>query len=343
MSPADPDPADEIPGVHIGVTPWIPWGRAPAPVLDGFLQQVELAEELGFHSFWLPESHFVGHESYPAPLLLLAMAAARTRRLRLGTTSYLLPIRHPLLTAEEVSVLDQLSGGRVILGIGRGFRPALFKAFEVPPSEKRDRFQAALERILGAWRGEPVAHLRANSDDASGAPVVLAPLPHQRPHPPVWVAAFGPKALAQAGSLDLPYLASPLEPLSQLVENLEIHRQARPSASRDTPLPVPVIRTVFVTNDATCAARVREALTDQARALSQLRPGALGRGLGAALEEWALTGSPAEVESSIERYRQKIGLTHLIARIQVQGASPNEITESLHLLAGLHRDVASHR
>ena len=78
-----------------------------------------------------------------------------------------------------------------------------------------------MERILGAWRGEPVAHLRGEGDDASGTPVVLAPLPHQRPHPPVWVAAFGPKALAQAGSLDSDREATSLQGPAQRLRTLE--------------------------------------------------------------------------------------------------------------------------
>ena len=233
--------------LHVGVTPW---GEDRSGTAEAVARQAERAEELGFQSFWLPESHFVGKRSLPAPLLLLAAAAARTTRLQLATTSYLLPVRHPLHVAAEVAALDQLSSGRVILGVGRGFRSALFRAFDVPVQEKRDRFEAALAVILKAWRGEPVAF------DADDQPVLLSPLPVQDPHPPIWVAGFGPTAVAQAGHLGLPYLASPMEPLAALVENYARHREALPPDRPAQALAVPLLRTVFVSRNAALLARV---------------------------------------------------------------------------------------
>ena len=108
--------------LEIGLTPW---RFDNGGLAEGLAAQGERAEELGFHSLFLPEHHFGGPASIPSPLLLLASVAARTRTLKLGTTSYLLPLRHPLHAAAEVAVLDRLSGGRVILGVGRGFRRAI--------------------------------------------------------------------------------------------------------------------------------------------------------------------------------------------------------------------------
>ena len=111
-------------------------------------RQAQIAENLGFDSFWLPENHFSGPLAIPSPLMILAGVAAVTNRLKLGSTSYLLPIRHPILAAEEVAVLDNLSNGRVILGIGRGFQGEMFKAFEIPTSEKRKIFKKNLGLML---------------------------------------------------------------------------------------------------------------------------------------------------------------------------------------------------
>ena len=107
------------------------WRTEKAWHSDALCQQVERAETMGFHSYWLPENHFGDERAIPSPLTLLAAAAARTRTIGLATTSYLLPIRNPIQAAEEVAVLDQLCGGRLILGLGRGVQQSVFEVFEV--------------------------------------------------------------------------------------------------------------------------------------------------------------------------------------------------------------------
>lgn len=193
------------------------WKFGTQGLAQELAEQGEIAESLGFDSFWLPENHFTGPTAIPAPLMLLAAVAARTSKIKLGTTSYLLPIRNPILAAEEVAVLDRLSGGRVILGIGRGFQASMFKPFGIPTGEKRKRFKSNLELMINAWKGEPIAQFEGND-------ITLSPLPAQQPHPPLWVAAFGPLAIKQAGTLGLPYIASPVETLSSLRENILAHQ-----------------------------------------------------------------------------------------------------------------------
>ncbi len=312
--------------LHLGLTPWV---AEPSRSGTALVDQAERAEDLGFDSFWLPESHFTARGAVPAPLISLAAVAGRTQRLRLGTTSYLLTVRNPLQVAEEVAVLDQLSGGRVILGVGRGMRPALFAAYQVPPAEKRDRFEAALEQMQRAWRGEPLAP--EPGPDPDGGPITLAPLPAQTPHPPLWAAAFGPRAIAQAGRLGLPYLASPMEPLAALEENYARHREA--GGAREAS--VPVMRTVFVTHDPALARHVLEGLDRQSRAMARSPVKSVRRSADADPSDRVLVGSPDQVAESVERYRSRLGVTHLIARTRVPGASEEQIRESLQLISRL--------
>ena len=318
--------------LHLGVTPWVFEGEGLA---GGLPEQAALAESLGFESLFLPESHFAGSASIPSPLLLLAAAATRTTRLRLGTTSFLLPVRNPIHVAEEVAVLDRLSQGRVILGIGRGFRGALFTAFEVPREEKRDRFEAALQVMRRAWAGEPVAWEDGVGEGTAPSPVRVAPLPVQQPHPPLWVAAFGPKAVAQAGRLGLPYLASPIESLAALEQNYARHREALAAAPPGPPIAIPVMRTLFVSRDAARVERARAGLAEQAAALAKAPASSLRRAAAAVVADWAIVGGPDEVAEGVRRYREKLGVTHLIARVQIPGLSRDEIEASLHELAAL--------
>lgn len=334
LASLDRSPSSTAARLHLGVTPWCLDGEGDADSLAG---QAELAERLGLDSFWLPESHFVSRQPTPAPLVALAAVAARTRSLRLGTTSYLLPIRHPILAAEEVAVLDRLSSGRLILGIGRGFRRALFDAFGVERAHKRQRFEEAVAAMRAAWRGEPIAW--EEGEDGQRRAVGLAPLPLQQPHPPLWVAAFGRKGLEQAGRLGLPYLASPLESLAALEENYRHHRAALDPAVDAAALPVPVMRTVFVAEDAALVRRVREALARQAVTWRRLRPQSVRDDAAAPVEAWALVGGRDEVGDAIVRYRERLGMTHLVVRAQVPEAPPGAVDASLSALVALRREL----
>ena len=309
--------------MHLGVTPWRLSGRVDARELA---RQGALAEQWGFDSFWLPESHFAGDAAIPEPLLTLAAVAAHTERIRLATTSYLLPLRHPLQAAEQVAVLDRLSNGRVILGVGRGYQPAMFEAFSVPRQEKRRIFECSLATMQRAWRGEPVA-----AGDGE-TPMKLAPLPVQQPHPPLWVAAFGPKALAQAGRLGLPYLASPVETKARLRENLRRHAEASAAADVPRAAEVPIMRTLFVAEDASVVARVRERLQSAAPATAQ------GRGAGA-VEDWAILGTPPEVQQQVAAYVEEFGITHLVVtRLRIGGVPTEVLEHSVRLAAEVLRD-----
>jgi len=273
-----------------------------------------MAENWGYQSIWLPENHFSGRAALPDPLMLLASMAAVTSRIRLGTTSYLLPLRHPLQAAEQVAVLDQLSEGRLILGLGRGYQAPTYAAFGIAMRQKRAIFAESLAIMQRAWAGEELVML----DGA--APVTLAPLPVQRPHPPLWVAAFGPKALAQVGSLGLPYLASPVESCGALAENHAALEKACSAAGHPIPNVVPVMRTMYVSEDAREIARLRDLLAQSIAAMAKDGPAHLAAAAEADLDDVVIVGDAARVRDQVARYREELGVTHLIAtRMRLEG------------------------
>lgn len=293
--------------LKIGTTLWSWHGLGPA---NDLCQQAERAEAMGFHSFWLPENHFVGARAIPQPLTLLAAIAARTSRIGLGCTSYLLPIRNPLLAAEEVAVLDQLSAGRLILGVGRGIGDAMFQAFEVPTRDKRKLFATNLELMRRAWRGEAIAQ------QDNGEPIYLSPLPLQQPSPPIWVAAFGPLALQQVAALGLPYLASPVESLQALEKNFGDYHFGVKKAQLQPVTTIPVMRTLYVTQDAAQATEVRTAL---ARTVTQAMTERAG-----AVEDWAIVGDRSYLRDKLAEYRERLGMSHLIVRAGLPGMDEEE-------------------
>ncbi len=305
--------ADRAPPLAVGIALG---GPGDHPEFRRFVELAERAEALGLHSVWLPEGHFAPG-AVAAPLVLLAAIASRTRRLRLATTSILLPVHPAPRLAAAISAVDHLSGGRLLLGLGRGFRAELFGAFGVDPRRKRDLFDRTLDAVLGLWRGGSV------------------PAPLQQPHPPMLVAAFGPRGLEQAARRGLPYLASPMESLARLAENQRRWREAL-VAPPDARAPrAPVIRTVHVAGSDAEARRVREALEREFDALRRRAPALLARRAAGPLSERVLVGTAAEVGELVARYREVLGMDLLIARSAVPGASPGEIRAALERLPGL--------
>jgi len=306
-----------LPALELGLTPW----DFSSLTASSLAAQAAYAESLGYRSFWLPENHFNAH-AIPDPLMLLAAVAASTREMRLATSSYLLPLRNPLLAAEQVAVLDRLSEGRVILGVGRGYSRETLNAFAIDPGEKRELFEWAYLRMLSAWRGEAVS-LHA---DGSAA-VTVMPRPVQQPHPPVWVAAFGPKALAQVGRLGLPYLASPIETLAELASNFARYDAALAAAGHPPMTVRPVMRTVFVSDSQATLNTLRERLSHLA----------LPTGHAPALaDEWAIIGDRYEVRDKIAVYRETLRMSHLVVtRLRVEGVPSDGLRESVTAIAGL--------
>ncbi|NKC01478.1 MAG: LLM class flavin-dependent oxidoreductase [Pseudomonadales bacterium] len=302
--------------LHLGLTPW----NFADLSAKSLCEQARYAEAQGYESIWLPENHF-GENALPDPLTLLASIAGVTERIKLGTTSYLLTLRNPLQAAEQVAVLDQLSGGRVILGVGRGYAPEMLKAFHVPPKEKRRIFAWTLGLMREAWAGQPVS-LDGDPEKA----IEVHPRPLQQPELPIWVAAFGPKALAQAGRLGMPYLCSPMESLATLEANYGQHRASAEEAGIAIPTVVPLMRTVFVSKDQKEIDEVKVALTertDNARLQA-----------GESYEDWTIVGTPSEVEDKIGLYQARLGMTHMVAtRLRVSGLADGMLTTSVALLA----------
>src|SRR5205085_8285153 len=129
------------------------WDRYYAEILD----QIAWAEtELGFGSVWISEHHFVDDGYTPSPIPLAAAIAARTQRVRIGTSIAILPLQNPIKLAEDALTVDALSCGRFRLGVGVGYRPEEFAAFGVPITERWTRMAEGLQILRAAFDGRPV-------------------------------------------------------------------------------------------------------------------------------------------------------------------------------------------
>lgn len=287
----------------------------PEQVAD-HLAWAQRAERLGLHSVWLPEMHFVSG-GCPAPLVELAALASQTRHIRLGTTSLLLPLHPPAALAGQIAALDRISRGRLLIGTGRGFRRPMLEAFGVDPASKRGRFDECLDGILAHW----------NEGNTRGG--VLAT--HQQPHPPLAVAAFGPKGLAQAARRGLPYLASPVETWDQIDQNQATHRALLPDPEQEG-LSL-VMRTVFVSEEARMLQAAREGLRAERSGGRLGMPEVLRAAFDAPLETRAIVGTPDGVREALGQACARLDVDLLIVRPQIPGLPPAAIERSLEILA----------
>jgi len=210
-----------------------------------YLDMVVEAEQLGFSSAYLVEHHFTGRGQVSSSLTMLAHLAARTSSMRLGTAVVVVPWHNPLLLAEQAATVDVLSGGRLDLGVGRGYRDYEFTGFGVAPSEAGDRFDEAMEVLRLAWASEGRFSHHGRYWDFSD--VVVEPRPVQQPHPPVWLGAGSPPSIERAGREGYRLFLDQVGSFELTAERVATYRAAREAAGFDyAPSDVAVTRALRI-------------------------------------------------------------------------------------------------
>jgi alkanesulfonate monooxygenase SsuD/methylene tetrahydromethanopterin reductase-like flavin-dependent oxidoreductase (luciferase family) len=221
-----------------------PEGRTSTQVYEQALEQIELAEQLGFDSVWLAEHHFVDYGICPSTLSLAVAAASRTKRIRIGTGVRVLALDHPVRVAEEAAVVDVLSGGRLEFGIGAGYQKAEFAGYGVAFHERRDRLRANIKTIVEIWEGKLVSPNPFHPELPDQ--LTIHPMPVQDPFPPIWVAAWSKDSIEWAARNGWPFMVSFVENTEQIQENLAIYETARLEAGQPPLSDVAVARNTYV-------------------------------------------------------------------------------------------------
>ena len=179
--------------IAFGLFDWIDRGTAPLHQLyQERLQLLEVADAADFFCYHLAEHHATPLGMAPSPGLFLTAAAQRTRRIRLGPLVYLLPLYNPLRLIGEICMLDQLSGGRLELGVGRGVTPYELNYFGVNPADTRAIFNEALSVLVAGLTG---SHLTFEGAHFRYQDVPMELQPYQRPYPPLWYPTHNPDSV----------------------------------------------------------------------------------------------------------------------------------------------------
>jgi alkanesulfonate monooxygenase SsuD/methylene tetrahydromethanopterin reductase-like flavin-dependent oxidoreductase (luciferase family) len=328
-----------------GLFDWIDRGTAPLHQLyEERLQLLDAADAAGFFCYHLAEHHATPLGMAPSPALFLTAAAQRTRQLRLGPLVYLLPLYNPLRLIEEVCMLDQLSGGRLELGVGRGVTPYELRYFGVDAAGTRAIFDEALAVLVAGLTHERLTfegqHYRYHD-----VPMELRPL--QQPYPPLWYPTHNPESVGYAARHGYHFVGlGPAALVRQHVDaywqTWEAHRHdpGRLNAQVATPR-VGILRQVYVADtDEEALTAARAAHGDWYRSITKLWHDHNDHSVDGLFAwetstqyETILFGSPARVREQMARLLEVSGCNYVICAF-AWGTLPHEqALRSLRLFA----------
>jgi limonene 1,2-monooxygenase len=185
----------------IFLAPFHPVGQNPTLALERDMQLIEHLDQLGFDEAWFGEHHSAGYEIIASPEVFIAAVAQRTRHIRLGTGVSSLPYHHPFMLADRLVLLDHLTRGRLMIGVGPGALPSDAYMMGIEVAKQRDMMEEALEAILLLLTGDEPVDYETDWFKLVGARLQMRP--YQRPFPEVAVAAqispAGPRAAGRFG------------------------------------------------------------------------------------------------------------------------------------------------
>ncbi len=322
-----------------------PSARSSQEIYARGLELAQAAESLGYHNVWLAEHHFSTYGYLSRPLQLATYIAAKTTRLRVGTAVVVVPLHHPLVIAEEFATLDILSGGRLDIGLGRGYQRYEFERFGLQLDAGGERWEESIDILLKSFEGRPFSYegKRFRIPETS-----LFPQPLQKPHPPVWVTAQSPYSLEAAVRRGFNVLTGgfgvPIERLAEFGQHLQ--RMFAETKPVEQPL-VGVQRAVYVTKDPADAREAAEQARWNMRVTLSLRnnyervengnaipvPAKTEPGIDELLERYLVIGTPDTCIRQIRRVRELAGASHFNCSFWFGELEQARVLNSMELFA----------
>jgi len=337
----------------INVDFWVRGGDTHQDTFKEAFDLVDLAEELGVDTAWLGEAHFLPNRSVlSAPIVVASSIATRTQQLRVGMAVQVLPLISPLRIAEEAATVDQISEGRFEFGVGRSGNVRAYDIMGIDYAESKERFQEALDIILEAWKGEPFSY-EGKYNHITNA--LLSPLPYQKPHPKIRIAASSGDSFGRIGRLGYPiFLGLRVMDVEDLKTNLRDYKEewkkaGHPGDAGDINVRLPMY---IAPTDEEAVEEPKESTESFFRRMRDLFEYSLGRaGTESAevrrarydrmtnatyeeiLETRVIFGSPERVIDRLTQFQEMLGITGITAELNPGGSLPVEaVHRSLRLL-----------
>ena len=327
-------------------------GRSQREAFEEAFAQIDAAERWGLDVMWLAELHFDPQRSLlSAPLSIASAVAARTNRIKIGIAVQVLPLCHPLRIAEEGATVDQISGGRLIFGVGRSGLPRTYEDYGISYAESRDRFAEVLDIVEQAWSRPAVSY---EGKYYSFRNITVAPKPLQQPLPPIRIAAASPDTYPQVGERGLPiFINARYGSFSEFVPEIKRYREAYMAAGHPGRGQVFLrVLTYVAETEAQARSEAEESLMHFYREQAGRLRDSLSRAGTRAIEGRAerlkrienltydealtgqvLIGTPDIVTERLRMLQEEIGIDGILAELNCGGLIPHErVMSALRLL-----------
>ncbi|MDA1309296.1 MAG: LLM class flavin-dependent oxidoreductase [Proteobacteria bacterium] len=323
---------------------WLTLALSPSPDEDAarigqIIEQVQEAEALGFGDVWLTEHYFTGESVYNDAIMFAAALAMKTERIRIGFAVVQMPFHHPVRLATQLALLDNLSGGRIDVGVGKGtiYNEYEFVGHGLRSDDSRERMEEAVDILQRAWSEAPLDY---NGRFHTLSIPEIRPKPVQQPGPPLWRSVISPGSFTECGRLGIPILTARL-PVERISERWALYRAGleeggHDAATRERLLEQSALwRNVYVADsDAQAEDELAELLTRTREHMMHVReafnpkdfkvdPQMLnawtdpavshGEGVAMAMETGSIFGAPARVREQIAELRD-VGVRHLLCQ-----------------------------
>ena len=300
--------------MKFGVLQFFSWpGRRVAlpTVYERALDRIRIMDMSGYDAVWLAEHHFSTYSVCPSVHLMAMHVAGITQNLRIGTGVSLAAFYDPTRLAEEVALLDVLSGGRVNWGAGRGFDKKEFEVFGVSQEDSYPRFRENVEIVLRAWSEERLTY---SGRFHQYKDVEVLPKPLQQPHPPVWIASSSPEAIAWSASQGHAILMDPHASHEELAGKYRAYRHGLAEHGHHNDQDTPMARLVAIGKT---DAEGREIAEAGARwtlgSYATRRRASHANPVERYVDETIIHGSPERVIDELRRLEETLPLNYLLA------------------------------
>jgi len=320
-----------------------PSARSHQEIFERGVGIAQTADRLGFESVWCAEHHFSTYGYLSRPLMFATHLATLTEQIRVGSAVVVLPLHHPLIVAEEIATADLLSGGRLDVGLGRGYQTYEFERLGCSLDESRARFEESVDILLEAFKGDPFSYKGQyyNFEETK-----VFPTPVQKPNPPIWVVGQSEESIAAIARRGFNMVSGGF---GVSIERLRAFREGFDAITapneKKKKIRISTQRPVYVTSDESELPEVVEQARWNMRVTLSLRKGLqrVEKGIAQAipfeeeptnadlLDRYFIMGKPETCIAKLQELQEAMGIDHFNANFWFGDLETGQIERSMEM------------